>query len=100
MNEVRLMSYDQLGAIADPMALMATGSTASLTLRYLVRTGQLERRFPGQALPELLHVMAHAAPLVQARWTFDVMQKLPQGVQDDDVDAYLDELAIEIENIS
>jgi hypothetical protein len=41
LNEVRAMSFEQLGAVEDPMDLMATGSVAPILVRYAVRTGQL-----------------------------------------------------------
>jgi hypothetical protein len=44
-EEVRGLTFAELGAIDDPMALMATGSLAPMLIRYIVRTVQLESRY-------------------------------------------------------
>lgn len=96
LDEVRAMSFEQLGAIEDPVDLMATGSVAPILVRYTVRTGQLERRYPGIALPTLLDAIMKSATMID--WPLaTVAQKAPQAKQDADVDAYLDELQPHLE---
>lgn len=98
LDEVRAMSFEQLGAIDDPMMLMATGTTAALTVRYLVRTNQLDLIKPRRTLPEVLHVMAHAATLVP--WTIELGQLIPQARQTKVVDDYVAALTAEMEHFS
>jgi hypothetical protein len=89
LEEVSRMTYDQLGAIEDPMALMSTSGVSAMLVRYMVRTGQRETRYPGIALPMLLHAISEAAATVS--WPLDtVAQAAPLAVQDAAVDAYLD----------
>lgn len=96
LDEVRAMSFEQLGAVEDPMDLMATGSVAPILVRYAVRTGQLERRYPGIALPTLLDAIMKSATMIN--WPLaTVAQKAPRAKQDADVDAYLDELQPHLE---
>lgn len=91
LDDVRAMSFEQLGAIEDPMDLMATGSIAPILVRYVVRTGQLERRYSGIALTTLLDAIMKSATMID--WPLDtVAQKAPLGKQDAGVDAYLDKL--------
>lgn len=98
MDEVRAMTFGQLGAIDDPMLLMATGTTAPLTVRYLVRTNQLDLIRPHRTLPEVLHIMAHAATLVP--WTAELGQLIPQGQQSKVVDDYVAALTAEMEHFN
>ncbi|VVE87674.1 hypothetical protein PBR20603_01611 [Pandoraea bronchicola] len=96
LDEVRAMSFERLGAIEDPVDLMATGSIAPILVRYAVRTGQLERRYPGVALSALLDAIMKSATMIN--WPLDtVAQKAPQAKQDADVDTYLDELQPHLE---
>lgn len=101
--EVRAMSFEQLGAIDSSMELTNTGHVSPMVVRYVVRTGQLNQRFPVVTLPQLLDAIdgacaAHeqssrAAPL---HWVNDVSQPLQAAVGDSTVDAYLDAIAPEI----
>ncbi len=100
LEDVSRMTFAQLAAIDDPLSLMGAGGTAPVTLRYAIRTGQLESLFPGKTMAELLRVITHAAPIVMDRWTFHVQQTMPGGEQDDEVDSYLKALAAEVENFT
>jgi hypothetical protein len=60
-EEVKRMSFARLGAVEDPMNLMATGFVARMLVRYAVRTVQLDERYPGIALPVSLDAMNKAA---------------------------------------
>lgn len=100
IEDVSRMTFSQLRAITDPMTLMGTGSIAPMVVRYAVRTDQLESLFPNKTMPELLHVIAHAAPIIEDRWTFHVQQTMPSGARDDEVDSYLKALAAEVENFT
>ncbi|QBR04184.1 hypothetical protein [Paraburkholderia pallida] len=89
LQEVSRMTYAELGAIEDPMTLMSTGGVSPMLVRYMVRTGQLESRYPGVALPMLLRAITQAAATVD--WPLaTVAQAAPLAVQDAAVDAYLD----------
>ncbi|WP_460901100.1 hypothetical protein [Paraburkholderia jirisanensis] len=89
MEQVSRMTYAELGAIEDPMDLMATGGVAPMLVRYMVRTGQRDTRYPGIALPMLLRAITEAAATVG--WPLDtVAQAAPLAVEDATVDAYLD----------
>lgn len=91
IEEVRGMTYEQLGAIDDPFELMATTSMSPMLVRYVVRTGQLEARYPNVPLPTLLDVMNQAAG-EHIDWPFAASQHSPAGVQNEEVDAYLNVL--------
>lgn len=90
-NDVQKLSYEQLAAIDDPMALMATGQVSPILLRYVVRTEQLQGRYGEVPLPILMDAIGRAAA-IQGDWPFAVGQKAPQAVRDKDVDDYLDRL--------
>ncbi|WP_434666858.1 hypothetical protein P5W99_37690 [Paraburkholderia sp. A3BS-1L] len=90
-EEVKRMSFAQLGAVEDPMDLMTTGFASPMLVRYVVRTGQLDERYPNIALPELLDVINEAAAVVQ--WSPEVGQRAPMAKRDPIVDQYLDALA-------
>ena len=90
-DDVQKLSYAQLGAIDDPMALMATGQVSPILVRYAVRTGQLLGRYGDVPLPVLMDAIGRAAA-IQGSWPFAVGQRAPDAVRDKDVDAYLDAL--------
>lgn len=91
LAEVRRMTFDELGSIQDPMSLMNTNSVSPMLVRYIIRTGQLENRYPGIELPALLSAIDKAATTLI--WPLQtVAQKASRAKQDADVDAYLDEL--------
>ena len=102
-SEVRSMSFEQLGAIDDPMDLVNTGHVSPMVVRYVVRTGQLTQRYPVVTLPQLLDAIdgacvayeqsSKAAPL---HWSNNLSQPLQAAVGDTVVDEYLDALAPEI----
>lgn len=95
MEEVSRMTYAELGAIDDPMALMSTGGVSPMLVRYVVRTGQRESRYPGVALPMLLRAISEAA--VTVGWPLaTVAQAAPLAVQDATVDAYLDNIQLQV----
>jgi hypothetical protein len=89
-EDVRRMSYAQLGAIEDPMDLMATGFVSPMLVRYVVRTDQLEQRYANIALPVLLDALNKA--VLNVAWPPEVGQRAPQARRDQIVDNYLDEL--------
>lgn len=98
-EEVLEMTFDQLGSIADPMMLMATGCVAPMVIRYVVRTNQLRDRFAHASLPDLLEAVnaAHLAwdggkPEQQRDWSECLSQQIPIAEQDSGVDCYLDEI--------
>jgi hypothetical protein len=91
-EDVKKMTFEQLGAIDDPWLLIATGLTSPMLLRYVVRTGQLETRYAGATLPNVLQALDRAAAATHGGWPFDVSQKAPLAVCDADVDKYLDAL--------
>lgn len=91
MEDVSRMTYAELGVIEDPAHLMATGGVAPMLIRYIVRTGQLDNRFPGISLTMLLSAIGKAAAKVE--WPIQtVAQLVPQAVQNTVVDQYLDTL--------
>lgn len=91
MEDVSLLTYAELGAIEDPALLMATGGVAPMLIRYIVRTGQLDNRFPGISLTMLLSAIGKAAANVE--WPIETVAQLaPQAVQNAVVDQYLDTL--------
>lgn len=82
---------DRKRAEVFPMGLMATSSVAPILVRYMVRTDQLESRFPGVTLPMLLSAMASTA--TKFEWPLmTVAQTAPLARQDAAVDEYLDAL--------
>ena len=89
-DEVLKLSYPQLGAIDDPMTLMASGGMAPMAVRYLVRTGQLDESYPGVSLSALVKALTEAA--AQFPWPADVTQELPSGSRSEACDSYLSEL--------
>jgi hypothetical protein len=89
-DEVQQLTYADLGAIDDPMDLASTGFVSPMLVRYVVRTGQLESRYPGVALPVLLDAINKAATVIA--WPVDVGQQAPVAKRDPAVDAYLDDL--------
>jgi len=90
LEEVGLMSFEQVGAIEDPMDLASTGFISPMLVRYVVRTEQLEARYSGIALPKLLAAIDKAATVID--WSLIVGQKMPGEERDARVDAYLDEI--------
>lgn len=97
------MSFEQLGAIDNPMELTNTGHVSPMVVRYVVRTGQLSQRFPVMALPQLLDAIdgacaAHEQSSKMARldWVKNISQPLQAAERDSMVDAYLDAIAPEI----
>jgi hypothetical protein len=97
LDEVRSMTFAELGAVEDPMDLMATTSVAPMLVRYVVRTGQLDSRYPGIALPPLMDAILAAASIIP--WQLDTVgQKAPRATRDSDVDAYLDSLKPHLED--
>jgi len=98
-EEVLAMTFNQLGSIADPMLLMATGRVSPMVVRYVVRTDQLKFRFADASLPDLLEAVnaAHLAwdggnPEQQRDWAERLSQQIPIAEQDCGVDSYLDEI--------
>lgn len=89
-DEVLHMSYEQLGAIQDPMQLSAATFVSPMLARYLVKTGQLTKRYPEVGLRALLQAINAAATTIP--WPADVAQKVPAGTRDAKVDEYLDAL--------
>ncbi|ASL43974.1 hypothetical protein bAD24_I10810 [Burkholderia sp. AD24] len=90
LDDIKRMSFRQLGKIEDPMTLSACGSIAPILVRYVVRTGQLNERFLGMPLPVLLDSMLVAASKLP--WPAEVGQCAPLGERNADVDTYLDNL--------
>jgi hypothetical protein len=89
-KEVQELTYADLGAIEDPMDIASTGFVFLMLVRYVVRTGQLDSRYPGVALPVLLDAINKAATVLA--WPVDVGQKAPIAERDSAVEAYLDDL--------
>lgn len=90
--EVNGLSFEALGKIDDPLELMSTGFVSPILARYVVRTGQLDIRYPNIDLPALLMAINFAATSIP--WPLStVAQKAPLAIRDPDVDAYLDQLA-------
>ncbi|HGL6714605.1 hypothetical protein NTJ56_20830 [Burkholderia contaminans] len=90
LKEISAMSFAQLGAVDDPMLLMACGSMGPILVRYVIRTGQLDARYQGVALPVLLDAILLAASNLP--WPPEVGQQAPLAKQSAEVDAYLDSL--------
>lgn len=98
-SEVRSMSFEELGAIEDSMALVNTGHVSPMVVRYVVRTGQLDQRYPAVPLPQLLDAIdcacaeyeqsSKAAPL---DWVNSISQPLQAATGSNVVDEYLDAL--------
>lgn len=95
-EDVRQMRFEQLAAIEDPMQLAATGFISPMLVRYVVRTGQLESRYPGSALSTLLGAIDKAT--VRIDLPVIVRQKIPLAVRDSAVDSYLDDLQAHVEH--
>lgn len=89
-DEALALGFEGLGAIDDPSLLVATGTIAALAVRYIVRTGQLQRRFPGRDLLAVFRLVERNAVVLP--WPFDVSQRMPLEEQGDEVDRYLDAL--------
>lgn len=98
IEEVRGMTFAQLGAIEDPFELMNKLTVSPMLVRYLVRTDQLKKRYPDVELPKLLDAIDIAAAVVQ--WPiFTVGQTLHLATQDPEVDKYLDEIQPRVEKV-
>ncbi len=91
MDEIRGMSYDELGAIEDPSTLMSGLTVSPMIVRYMVRTGQLATRYPGVDLPTLLDAIDSAAAIVEWPY-FTGGQTLHLVEHDAEVEKYLDEI--------
>jgi hypothetical protein len=89
-EDVERMSYAELGAVEDPLELAATGFVSPLLVRYVVRTDQLEERYPDIPLCDLLNAMNQAA--MNIAWPMEVGQRAPLAKRDPVVDRYLDAL--------
>lgn len=90
LKEITAMSFAALGAIEDPIALMACGSPAPIVVRYAVRTGQLDTRYPNltpHALLDAIFLAAGRLPMPAK-----VGQLVTHGKKNADVDEYLDSL--------
>jgi hypothetical protein len=90
-EDVQGMTFEQLGGIDDPMLLMSTTHVSPMLVRYIVRTKQLEARYAGVELPDLLRAIDLAAAF-HRDWPFAVGQGAPVSKRDARVDAYLDAL--------
>lgn len=89
-EEAIALGFIGLGAVEDPLDLMAAASIAPIVIRYMVRNGQLEARFPGVDIETLFRTIEHSA--IKLNWPFEVQQSIPLGERNAAVDAYLDEL--------
>ena len=89
-EDVLSLTFDELGAIEDPMQLAATAQVSPMLVRYVIRTDQLEERYRGVRMRTLLGAIVVAAAAV--KWPNVVGQKALLAQKDADVDAYLDEL--------
>jgi len=89
-EEVLNLTFRELGAIVDPLQLAATQHVSPMLVRYVIRTDQLEVRYPGVRLRTLLGAIEVAAKKV--KWPDVVGQNAPLAIVDTAVDAYLDEL--------
>ncbi|RKP44701.1 hypothetical protein D7S86_27105 [Pararobbsia silviterrae] len=85
------MSFEELGAIKDPMDLGSTGFVAPILVRYVVRTDQLQARYAGASLPTLLRAINVAA--AHAHFPPEIGQLAPRAVRSAIVDRYLDGIA-------
>jgi hypothetical protein len=90
-DDVQQMTYAQLGAIDDAMLLTSTGHVSPMLVRYIVRTGQLEKRYPGVLITTLLGAIDNAAAEAM-EWPFSASQLSTLGIQHEQVDAYLNAL--------
>jgi hypothetical protein len=95
-EEVKGLTFAELGAIDDPMALMATGSLAPMLIRYIVRTVQLESRYPGVSFADLLNALNNAAAMIP--FPPEVGQRAPIAQRAGVVDEYLDELRSHVQS--
>ena len=90
-EEVTRLSYEELGVIDDPMLLAASTFVSPMLVRYVVRTGQLDARYPDVPLPKLLFAMNQASA-EHGDWPHEIGQQSPAGVRNDQVEAYLNVL--------
>jgi hypothetical protein len=95
-DEAQQLGYEGLGAVSDPSLLTATGYISPMLVRYVVRTGQLEQRYPGVPVGLLLNALNLAGAKSEYSGDKMRMQKLGPKIQaaerDAEVDVYLDEL--------
>ncbi|HGO6129699.1 hypothetical protein KDX04_27245 [Burkholderia cenocepacia] len=97
LKEINEMTFAQIAAIEDPGVLMGCGSPAPIFVRYLVRTGQLDERFPNLTPHALLDALLVAGGKLQM--TMDVGQLAPSGEKNEVVDAYLDSLQPHVKEV-
>jgi hypothetical protein len=85
------MTFTELGEIEDPFELMDKLTVSPMLVRYMVQTAQLETRYPGVQLPELLDAIDIAVARVQ--WPiFTVGQTLHLAEHNPEIEKYLDEI--------
>lgn len=96
---VKNMTFAGLGAIEDPTELMGTGFASPLVVRYIVRTGQLQERYPSISLIDLLEAIQAAGAAwefksseMQQHWVYKLSQLVQAGVRNPVVDEYLDSI--------
>lgn len=89
-EEVKRMSFDQIGAIDDPLRLAATGTIAPMLIRYVAATEQLQTRFGECSVPELIDAINYA--FCRTPWDQMLGQTMVNRVRDAQTDQYLDEL--------
>ena len=93
-EQIRLMTYEELGAIEDPMDLAYIECLSPMFVAYVVRTDQLDSRYAGVALPELLNAINNAMTMLP--WNDEAVRKSPAIQRDAAVDAYLDSLDVHV----
>lgn len=87
---VRQMTYEDFETIADPMELTTMGLLSPLLVAYVVRTGQLELRYAGIALPDLLDAINNAGTMIP--WCPVALRSFCAEQPVAVMDAYLDRL--------